>query len=140
MLELSFLEVTVKKKFSFLYLMLIFGILVLLGSCRTFHASGLQMGMDTGGTEIMGTFTTRIWVGKFLGTSGGTNLFNFSSAATTGPIRDAIDREIQRLGGNAAIDVSVTWGSNPIQWILNNLTLRLWAPGTATIRGTVIRQ
>ena len=129
-----------KKKFSFLYLMLILGILVLLGSCRTFHASGLQMGMDTGGTEIMGTFTTRVVVSKFFGTSGGTNFLNLTSGATTGPIRDAIDREIQRLGGNAAINVSVTWGSNPLQWLLNNLTLRIWAPGTATIQGTVVRQ
>jgi hypothetical protein len=88
----------------------------------------------------LGDFSTRVNINKFLGTSGGTNVFNLSANATSGPIRDAIDAEIRKKGGTAAINVSIKYGSNPFQWFLNYLTLNIWAPSTATITGTVIRQ
>ena len=109
-------------------------------ACTTFQASGLQMGMSTSGTENLGNFSTKVYINKFLGQSGGTNLFNLSANATSGPIRDAIDKEIQKKGGTAAINVSIKYGSNPIQWILNYITLNIWAPSTATVSGTIIRQ
>jgi|TergutMp193P3_1026864.scaffolds.fasta_scaffold19305_2 hypothetical protein len=109
-------------------------------ACTTFQASGIQMGMNTSGYEVLGNFTTRVLINKFLGQSGGANLFNLSSNATSGPIRDAIDKEIQKKGGTAAINVSIKYGSNPIQWILNNITGTIWAPSTVTISGTIIRQ
>ena len=108
--------------------------------CTTFQASGIQMGFSTSGTENLGNFTTKVYINKFLGQSGGTNLFNLSSNATTGPIRDAIEREIQKKGGTAAINISVKFGSNPFQWFLNYITFNLWAPATVTISGTVVRQ
>jgi hypothetical protein len=109
-------------------------------ACTTFQASGLQVGMSTSGTEILGDFSTRVYVNKFLGTSGGTNLFNLSANATSGPVRDAIDAEIRKKGGTAAINISVKYGSNPLQWFLNYLTFNIWAPSTVVITGTVIRQ
>lgn len=109
-------------------------------ACTTFEASGIQMGMSTSGTQVLGDFSTKVTVSKFLGQSGGTTFANISSGATTGPIRDAIDREIRKMGGTAAINVSIKYGSNPVQWILNSLTFNLWAPATITIKGTVIRQ
>jgi hypothetical protein len=75
-----------------------------------------------------------------LGQSGGTNLFNISSNATSGPIRDAIEKEIRKKEGTAAINISVKYGSNPLQWFLNGLTFNIWAPSTVTISGTVIKQ
>jgi hypothetical protein len=108
--------------------------------CTTFQANGIQMGFSTNGTEILGDFSTKVYINKFLGQSGGTNLFNLSSNATSGPIRDAIDREIRKKEGTAAINISVKYGSNPIQWFLNGLTFNIWAPSTVTISGTVIKQ
>jgi len=113
---------------------------IFFAACTTFQASGFQVGMSTGGTETLGNFTTRVYINKFLGQSGGTNLFNLSSNATSGPIRDAIDKEIQKKGGTAAINISIKYGSDPIQWFLNGLTGSIWAPSTVTISGTVIRQ
>jgi len=109
-------------------------------SCTTFQANGIQMGMITDGYEILGNFSKKVYINKFLGTSGGTNLFNLSSDATNGPIRDAIEKEIQKKGGTAAINISIKYGSNPIQWWLNGLTGNIWAPSTVTISGTVIKQ
>jgi hypothetical protein len=109
-------------------------------ACTTFQANGIQMGLSTNGTENLGNFTTKVYINKFLGTSGGTNLFNLSSNATSGPIRDAIEKEIQKKGGTAAINISIKYGSNPLQWFLNNLTGSIWAPSTVTITGTIIKQ
>jgi hypothetical protein len=109
-------------------------------SCTTFQADGIQMGFSTNGTEILGDFTTKVYINKFLGESGGTNLFNISSNATSGPIRTAIEKEISKKGGTAAINISVKYGSNPLQWWVNGLTGKIWAPSTVTITGTVIKQ
>jgi hypothetical protein len=109
-------------------------------ACTTFQASGIQIGMSISGAEILGNFTTKVYINKFLGQSGGTNILNLSSNATNGPIRDAIDKEIQKKGGTAAINISIKYGSNPIQWFLNYLTFNLWAPATVTIKGTIIKQ
>ena len=98
------------------------------------------MGMSTSGFEVLGEFSTKVYVNKFLGQSGGTNLLNLSSNATTGPIRDAIEKEIQKKGGTAAIYVSIKYGSNPLQWFANYFTFNIWAPATVTISGTIIRQ
>ena len=75
-----------------------------------------------------------------MGQSGGTNFLNLSSNATSGSIRDAIDKEIQKKGGTGAINISVKYGSNPVQWFFNYLTLNIWAPSTVTISGTIIQQ
>jgi hypothetical protein len=127
-----------KNKVFFLVFAVFIGICFV--ACTTFQASGIQMGMSTSGTETLGNFTTKAYVNKFLGQSGGTNFLNLSSDATTGPIRDAIEKEIQKKGGTAAINISIKYGSNPIQWILNYITFNIWAPSTVTISGIVIRQ
>jgi len=121
-------------------IVLVVCVLVIYSACTTFQASGFQVGMSTSGTEVLGNFSTSVYINKFLGQSGGTNFLNLSANATSGPIRDAIDREIQKMGGTAAINISIKYGSNPIQWILNSITGTIWAPSTATITGTVIRQ
>ena len=88
-----------------------------LAGCTTFQASGLQMGiMINGGT-----------------------LFNLSSTATEPEVRDAIEKNIKKYGGDAVIDVKIKYGSNPIQWILTAITGGIWMPGTVTVSGTVVK-
>ena len=127
-----------KKKLFLFALVACIGICLI--ACTTFQSSGFQVGMSTSGTENLGDFSTKVHINKFLGQSGGTNFLNLSANATSGPIRDAIDKEIQKKGGTAAINVSIKYGSNPIQWLLNYITFSIWAPATVTIKGTVIRQ
>jgi len=127
-----------KSKLFLFFLLICIG--VFSAACTTFQSSGFQVGMSTSGTENLGDFSTKVYINKFLGQSGGTNLFNLSANATSGPIRSAIEKEIQKKNGTAAINISIVYGSNPIQWILNNITGGIWAPATVTIKGTVIRQ
>ena len=113
-----------------------------LAGCTTFQASGLQMGIMINGQryEKVGEFSEKEWTNKFLGwgSNGGT-LFNLSSTATEPEVRDAIEKNIKKYGGDAVIDVKIKYGSNPIQWILTAITGGIWMPGTVTVSGTVVK-
>ena len=113
---------------------------IIITACTSFQASGLQVGMSSSGTEVLGNFSTTVYINKFLGSAAGTNLFNLGANATSGPIRDAIDKEIQKKGGTAAINVSIKYSASLLQIILNTITGTIWAPATITISGTIIRQ
>ncbi|MDR2495348.1 MAG: hypothetical protein LBD24_09030 [Spirochaetaceae bacterium] len=89
--------------------------------------------------EVLGDFSRKVWAHKFLGQSGGQTLFNISSGMTEGAVRRAIEREVRNRGGTAAINIKIKWGSNPVQWIVNYLTATIWAPGTITVSGTVVK-
>ena len=121
-----------------LALVLCFG----LTGCTTFNASGLQMGLVINGQkyERVGDFSEKEWTNKFLGwgVNGGT-LFNLTSNATDPKVRDAVQKNIRRLGGDGAIDIKIKYGSNPLQWILTGVTFGIWVPGTVTVSGTVVK-
>ena len=113
-----------------------------LAGCTTFKASGLQMGLYINGQkyEKLGNFSEKEWTNKFLGWGGqGGTLFNLSSGAADPRVRDAIEKNIKKLGGDAAIDVQIKYGSNPVQWILSWITINIWVPGTVTVTGTVVK-
>lgn len=114
--------------------------LMLASSCTTFTASNLQVGERKTSYQILGDFSKKIWVTKFLGISGGPTLFNISAGRSAGVIEKAVMKEIEARGGTAAINIKIKWGSNPVQWFLNWLTLSIYAPTTATITGTVIKE
>ncbi|MDR0314308.1 MAG: hypothetical protein LBI14_12030 [Treponema sp.] len=110
--------------------------------CTTFQASGLQMGLVINGQryEKIGDFSEKEWTNRFLGWGGaGGTLFNLSSGAADPKVREAVEKNIRRLGGDAAIDVKIKYGSNPLQWFLSGITLWIWVPGTVTVTGTVVK-
>ncbi|MDR1215649.1 MAG: hypothetical protein LBK25_03100 [Treponema sp.] len=113
-----------------------------LAGCTSFQASGLQMGLVINGQkyEKVGDFSEKEWTNKFLGWgfNGGT-LFNLSSNATEPEVRDAVEKNIRKFGGDGAIDVRIKYGSNPLQWILTGLTMGIWMPGTVTVNGTIVK-
>jgi len=113
---------------------------LIITACTTFQASGLQVGMSSSGTEVLGNFSTTVYINKFFGASGGANLLNLGASATSGPIRNAIDKEIQKKGGTAAINISIKYSASLLQMLLNSITGTIWAPATITITGTIIRQ
>ena len=53
----------------FLFLMIACAVFII-SACTTFQASGLQVGMSQSGTEVLGNFTTTVYINKFLGASG----------------------------------------------------------------------
>jgi hypothetical protein len=62
-----------------------------------------------------------------------------TSDATDPRVRSAIEKNIKKLGGDAATDVKIKYGSNPVQWLLTYLTFGIWVPGTVTVSGTVLK-
>ena len=123
-----------------LVLALVFG--TVLAGCTTFQASGLQMGLVINGQkyEKVHDFWEKEWTNRFLGWAGGGNtLFNLSSGAADPQVRDAVEKNIRKYGGDAAIDVKIKYGSNPVQWLLTWVTFGIWVPGTTTVTGTVVK-
>ena len=109
-------------------------------ACTAFEVEDLQYVMvPQNQSEALGDFDVRVSINKFAGLSGGTNIFNITSDVTKSEIKDAIEKEIFRLGGSAATNISIKYGPNFGQMLLNGLTMTIWAPTTARIRGTVIK-
>jgi len=90
--------------------------------------------------EKVGDFKEKEWTNKFLGwgVNGGT-LFNLSSNATDPQVRQAVEKNVKKLGGDGAIDVKIKYGSNPLHWFLTLITGAIWVPGTVTVTGTVVK-
>jgi len=113
------------KGFWFGMLVIVFAFSMVLIGCTTFVASGMQMGLVINGQkyEKVRDFSEKEWTNKFLGwgVNGGT-LFNLSSEATDPQVRKAVEKNIKKYGGDAAIDIKIKYGSNPIQWILTAIT------------------
>jgi hypothetical protein len=129
------------KNKHFLFIGMVITLCVVINSCVSFQASGLQMGLDqsTSKYDVLGDFSERVWVNKFLGASGGTTLFNLSSQATDPAVRNTIEKNIRKLQGDAAINVRIRYGNGPLTYILNVITGTLWAPSTITVSGTVVK-
>jgi hypothetical protein len=112
---------------------------LLMASCTTFKTSGIAT-LPKGQTYTsLGTFHTTVWVSQFLGSSGGSKLFNITADTTEGPVFDAIQREVEKLGGSAAVNITIenkpSWGA----LLLNGATFGLYAPTVVYISGTVIK-
>jgi len=89
--------------------------------------------------NVIGDFDITVGINKFLGSSGGTNLFNVSSEITDPRIVDAVKLQILNMGGSRAINVKVEHRASFLNLLLNGLTFNIWAPSYARVTGTVIR-
>jgi hypothetical protein len=129
------------KNKQFLFIGMGITLYLIISSCVSFQASGLQMGLDqsTSKYEVLGDFHDRVWVNKFIGTSGGTTFLNLSSQATDPAVRNTIEKHIRKMGGDAAINIRIRYGNGPLTYILNVITGTLWAPSTVTVEGTVVK-
>ena len=112
-------------------------LVLLLASCTTFKMENVAYGTING--EVLGTFSTKVKVHEFLGDSGGMNFVNITSTAMDKKIQDAIDYEIKKLGGSAAINVKIEQKASALDMFLNWITCDIYAPATVTVTGTVIR-
>lgn len=114
-------------------------VMVLVG-CTTFKADGLALMPMPENMQVVGNFEDTVMVHKFLGQSGGTNLFNITSDATKGALNDIAWKNIRNMGGTGAVNVQISYGSNILHWFLNGLTGNIWAPAKITVSGTVVRE
>ncbi len=107
--------------------------------CTTFKFSGAQVTTQLPAYTSVGTFDVRVWVNEFLGSSGGANLFNLSADAMDTPIYDAIQREIHKYSGDAAVNVTIEYQASFVDILLNAVTSGIYAPAEAHITGTVVK-
>lgn len=107
--------------------------------CTTFSANGLSFIPRDDSMTVVGHFSETKWVHEFLGNSGGGNLFNISAKAMEGPVTNLIWNEINKQGGNGAVNISIKYSSHIGHWILNLLTLKIWAPAKLKITGDIVK-
>ena len=120
---------------------LLFAILLVVGvaSCTTFKLSGIQVTREIPSYQTVGEFEITVPVTELLGSSGGANIANISATAMDDKIYDAIQREIQKYTGDAAVNVTVEYHVTLINAVLNSLTASILAPATATISGVIVK-
>ena len=114
-------------------------VLVVLTSCTTTKLGGFQMSSKVPSFDVVGDFDTTIVVTKWLGQAGGATLFNMGADAASDPVFDAVQREINKVGGDGAVNIEITYGATFIQMLLNGFTGSLYAPANVQITGTVVK-
>ena len=125
------------KKVIFVFFVMCITFVVV--SCRSFQISGMEISEQPTAGNVIGDFDITVGINKFLGSSGGTNLFNVSSEITDPRIVDAVKLQILNMGGSRAINVKVEHRASFLNLLLNGLTFNIWAPSYARVTGTVIR-
>ncbi len=108
-------------------------------SCTTFKLEGAQVTREIPAYNTVGTFSTSVHVSEFLGAPGGANLLNVTATAMDTAIYDAIQREIQKYSGDAAVNITIEYKASVIDYLLNAVTFSLYAPATAEISGTIVK-
>ena len=129
----------INRKKAALTIFTVIIVLLVITSCRTFQVGGMEVHETATQGEIVGDFNIAVSVNKFLGNSGGVNLFNATSDATDPLIIQAIRTEVQNRGGTSAVNVKIEYKATFLNILLNTITFNIWAPSTAIVTGTIIR-
>jgi hypothetical protein len=122
-----------------MFLVFIGFVVIAITSCTGFKVSELEVHQTPTEGEVVGDFNIKVGITKFLGVSGGMNLFNITSGKTDPAIVQAIRAEIQNQGGTAAINVKIENKVSFGKWLLNGITFAIYAPATAHVTGTIIK-
>lgn len=116
---------------------LIVALVALFASCTTFSMDGLAYG-NLKGTPV-GDFSVEVVCTEWLGYAGGANIASITQGAGKEAVAAAVQAEIAKLGGTAAINVTVEQKVTAIQMILNYVTGCIYAPETIVVSGTVVK-
>jgi hypothetical protein len=110
-----------------------------IASCTTFKASGLSYSLTSPKTTVVGDFKTEVWVNEFLGSSGGAKFLNVTSDATDNPLKEAIQKAIKDMNGDAAINVTIEHKASFVDILLNGITSYIYAPSMVIVSGTIVK-
>lgn len=114
-------------------------VVLVLASCTTFKVSGVQVTREIPSYQVVGEFEITVKVFELLGLSGGANLFNATADKMDTAIYDAIQREIQKYTGDAAVNITIEYRASAGNIIVNGLTGTIAAPAQAIVTGTVVK-
>ena len=112
---------------------------VALSGCTSFKFAGAQVTKEIPAYNSVGTFDISVPVHEFLGGSAGLNLVNVTADAMDTEIYDAIQREIQKYTGDAAVNVTIVYKATFVDILLNGITFGIYAPAHAQITGTIVK-
>jgi hypothetical protein len=119
--------------------LLIAAVAVVALGCTTFKASGLAYVPADQKFAVVGDFRAEVWVNEFLGSAGGSNIFNITADATEGPVKNAIEAAIKAKGGTGAVNITIVHQASFLNLILNGITGSIWAPSMVIITGIVVK-
>ncbi len=108
-------------------------------SCQSAQFTGLQMSKEAPAFEALGDFEVVVKDAKFVGMSGGPTLANIGQGSEDAKVQAAVMAEIEALGGDGAVNITITRESSVVDMILSGVTGSLYAPTAYTITGTVVK-
>ena len=111
---------------------------LLVTSCMSFKATDLAVLHQDSSMQMLGHFEKEVVINEFLGDSGGLNLGDFSADAMNDEITRVVWDEINKKGGNGAININIEYTATALDIIFNSLTSGIWAPAHLKITGDVI--
>jgi hypothetical protein len=111
--------------------------LLLMASCTTASFQGMQMTTQVPSFNVVGQFERTLSQHAIIGGWSGGSLVKLSDNDER--IFAIITDEIQKKGGDAAIDVTIEYGANVVDLLLNAVTFSIYNPGKVSISGTVIK-
>lgn len=120
-------------------LVLLIVIAIVMSSCTTFKLSGVQVTKEIPSYDTVGNFEISVKVNEFLGSPGGANFVNVTSDAMDAKIYNAIQDEINKYTGDAAVYVVIEYKAEFIDLLLSGVTGGLYAPATAHISGVIVK-
>lgn len=126
-------------KLKSVLMLIVIAMVLLVSSCTTFQVSGLQITKDMPSYDTVGEFDITVKVMEFLGSPGGANLFNVTADKMDTEIYDAIQREIDKFSGDAAVNVEIEYIATAGGILANGLTGSILAPAQAHITGVIVK-
>jgi hypothetical protein len=112
-------------------------VLGVFASCTTVSFEGLQMQKDLQNYTVVKNFKKTITDPRVIGY--GTSWALIGLTRPDKVIFDTIRSEINKVSGDAAIDVTISYGSSLVDMLLNSFTAGLYSPRTITISGTIVK-
>ena len=122
-----------------IYVLAVMLLVLSVASCTTFKLSGIQVTREIQSYQTVGEFKITVPVLELLGSSGGANIANVTATAMDEKIYDAIQREIQKFTGDAAVNVTVEYKVTLVNAVLNSLTGTILAPAVAEVSGVIVK-
>ena len=109
----------------------------LLASCTSVSFEGLQMQKDIPSYTVIKEFEKAIADPHILGM--GTSFGLIPLGQPDKEIFDTIRGEIDKVSGDAAIDVTISYGMSAVDMVLNSFTGGIYSPRRITIKGTIVK-
>ncbi len=120
------------KKIGLLAIVVLF-----MASCTTVSFQGMQMTKDVPSFNVVGEFEKVVAHNGIIGNAAGYKLIQMNDNDER--IFSIITDEIQKKGGDAAIDVTIEYRADILDILITGVTFSLFSPSDIVIKGTIIK-